>query len=167
MLSFDFGAWVVKGESPLWRLNRPWRLKRQEASPDSYAACEILTRTELPITILEIGRGEKVSPESLSERAWAKDLPETGGPAVESTSLFTVESRFTMNGQGHTMSIRRSSCTEQVVTSRERFEHRGISPMEDAEGESHPVRRWRHSEKEGKGGGRPHRSLDGEWLGRR
>lgn len=68
--SLAFRACVVIGESPLWRVKRPWRLHWHETNPASYAACEILTRAESPI----ITFGGRFAIKLLSDEAPEEEL---------------------------------------------------------------------------------------------
>jgi len=67
-------ALVVNGESPLCRVNLPWRLHLQYSSPNSYSCCQIFTFSESPIITLGGSLLNWMS--HVSERAWAKDLPD-------------------------------------------------------------------------------------------
>jgi hypothetical protein len=103
LLSLDFRACVVKGESPLCNVKRPWRLNLQAAKPDSYAVWEILIRTESPIITFGGSLARKLpslgAPEEEPERAWAKDFP------ISSKFAFVVAgaSMEAINNHGQTM----------------------------------------------------------------
>jgi len=62
---------------PLCKVTLPWRLYLQSATPNSYSACEILIRTEVPITIL--GGNWFNWRSQWQERACANDFPVSGG----------------------------------------------------------------------------------------
>jgi len=50
LLNFNFRAKVVRGESPLRRVRRPWILLQQLTIPASYSSSVIVTQTDFPIT---------------------------------------------------------------------------------------------------------------------
>jgi len=103
LLSFAFRACVVNGESPLCNVKRPWRFNWHAANPNSYAACEILIRTESPITTLGGSLFRKTSPErapeGTPERAWAKVFPDS----VRFVFLGTGASMKAINCHGYPM----------------------------------------------------------------